>query len=180
MFSSYIYKYKTANIISKTLYVIPQKRPVTVSRLLLWIISLYTWPIQKTSEYFTPMIENSYDPNLIWQQHKILKKENSHNISRRNSIVSKFGQINKIKAEKLQLYKTERRRARPGFEPGTSRTLSENHTPRPTSRRQTLNPFLKQQFRVNFFREKCKKWNPENIIKVNKWSSFKVGYATVP
>ena len=25
-------------------------------------------------------------------------------------------------------------RARSGFEPGTSRTLSENHTPRPTSR----------------------------------------------
>ena len=32
-------------------------------------------------------------------------------------------------------YKTKR--ARPGFEPGTSRTLSENHTPRPTSHHAT-------------------------------------------
>ena len=33
----------------------------------------------------------------------------------------------------VMLYMTLNTRARPGFEPGTSRTLSENHTPRPTS-----------------------------------------------
>ncbi|KAL1265158.1 hypothetical protein QQF64_003185 [Cirrhinus molitorella] len=33
--------------------------------------------------------------------------------------------------------KTASKRARPGFEPGTSRTRSENHTPRPTSHPET-------------------------------------------
>src|SRR4029434_2059490 len=40
-------------------------------------------------------------------------------------------------------------RARRGFEPGTSRTQSENHTPRPTTHPGTLfNAFLQQVFTV--------------------------------
>ena len=37
----------------------------------------------------------------------------------------------RLQAARIACYKTAW--ARPGFEPGTSRTLSENHTPRPTS-----------------------------------------------
>ena len=40
------------------------------------------------------------------------------------------------------------RRARPGFEPGTSRTLSENHTPRPTSQHSLASIRTRTLFRV--------------------------------
>ncbi len=37
---------------------------------------------------------------------------------------------------------SEQNRARPGFEPGTSRTLSANHTPRPTSHCHNAQPYV--------------------------------------
>ncbi|KAK9882326.1 hypothetical protein WA026_020446, partial [Henosepilachna vigintioctopunctata] len=41
--------------------------------------------------------------------------------------------VNQRKMHFLELMSGEKVWARPGFEPGTSRTLSGNHTPRPTS-----------------------------------------------
>ena len=48
------------------------------------------------------------------------------------------------------MHKKEKKksRARPGFEPGTSRTLSESHTPRPTSQMDYLLRYSVSIYRI--------------------------------
>ncbi len=55
------------------------------------------------------------------------------------SIIILCGSMSKGEIDNEEIM-SEKVRARPGFEPGTPRTLSENHTPRPTSQMVTKWP----------------------------------------
>ena len=67
---------------------------------------------------------------------KLYYRENIY----KNMICIETDRLNRFLSENEIDLKT---RARPGFEPGTSRTLSENHTPRPTSHIATKSEIFK-------------------------------------
>ena len=60
---------------------------------------------------------------------KVIISKNSIILALCNEILA----IDAVQSLFQETFKEKGSWARPGFEPGTSRTLSENHTPRPTS-----------------------------------------------